>query len=551
MRGTMQDWPLRLSTLLDNAARWHGGVEMVSRLGEGPLHRTTYSEIERRARRLAGALRRLGVEPGERVATMAWNSYRHVELFFAIPGAGAICHTLNPRLAGVDMAYILNHAGDRTIFVDADLVPRLEAIAAQLTTLKRLVVLTDGAPPATAFPETLAYEALIDVEPEPAAWAEPEETDAAALCYTSGTTGRPKGVLYSHRGLVLHAFSQCQADNMGLSSRSVMLPAAGMFHANSWGIPHAAAMCGAKLVMPGRRLDGASLFDLLEREAVDYAAGVPTVWRGFLDHLDESGQKPTHLKRLFVGGSAMARATMRRFEEEFGVSIQHGWGMTEIGPVASSSLIKHKHAGLALEQRLDWKSTQGRVHYAVEMRVVDDHGVELARDGKSPGHVQVRGPWVTERYFPGEGEPVTDPKGWFDTGDVGSLDADGYLRMTDRAKDLIKSGGEWISSIDLENAALQHAGVAEAAAIGLPHPKWDERPLLVVVKAPGAEVEPEAILDCLRPHFAKWQLPDEIVFASDLPHTATGKVSKLQLRERFKDHTWASLSQTERKSGNN
>ena len=544
MRGLMQDWPLRLSTLLDNAARWHAGVEIVSRLDEGPLHRTSWGAIERRARRLAGALRRLGVAPGERVATMAWNSFRHVELFFAIPGAGAVCHTVNPRLGDEDLVYIFNHAGARTLFVDADFLPRLDAIAAQLTTLERLVVLTAGAPPATGFAETLAYEALVEAEPEPAAWAEPGETDAAALCYTSGTTGRPKGVLYSHRGLVLHAFSQCQADNMGLSSRSVMLPAAGMFHANGWGIPHAAAMCGAKLVLPGRWLDGASLFDLMEREAVDYAAGVPTVWLGFLAHLDETGQKPRYLKRLFVGGSAMARATMRRIEAELGVSILHGWGMTEIGPVANSARIKHKHAQLPLEGQLDWKTTQGRAVYGVEMRVIDDDGVELPRDGETPGHIQVRGPWVTMRYFPSDGASVNDADGWFGTGDVGSLDADGYLRLTDRDKDLIKSGGEWISSIDLENAALQHAGVAEAAAIGLPHPKWNERPLLAVVKAPDTDVEPGAILDCLRPHFAKWQLPDEVVFVDDLPHTATGKVSKRQLRERFKDHVWTSDQQT-------
>jgi len=538
MRGLMQDWPLRLSTLLDNAARWHADVEIVSRLDDGPLHRTNWGEIEIRARRLAGALGRLGVKPGERVATLAWNSHRHLELFFALPGAGAICHTVNPRLGDEEMAYIFNHAGDRTVFVDAEFLPRLEAIAPQLKTVRRLVVLTDDPPPATGFAETLAYEALIDASPAPAPWAEPDELDAAALCYTSGTTGRPKGVLYSHRGLVLHAFSQCQADNMGLSSRSVMLPAVGMFHANGWGIAHAAAMSGAKLVLPGRALDGASLFDLMEREAVNYAAGVPTVWLSFLAHLDESRQRSKYLERLFVGGSAMARATMRRFEAEFGVSILHGWGMTEIGPVANSARIKHKHATLPLEEQLDWKSTQGRAIYGVEMRVIDDDGVELARDGEVPGHIQVRGPWVTERYFPGDGATVNDADGWFDTADIGTLDADGYLRLTDRDKDLIKSGGEWISSIDLENAALQHPGVAEAAAIAVAHPKWDERPLLVVVKAAGAQVDAASVLDHLRPHFAKWQLPDEVVFAADLPHTATGKISKRHLRERFKDHVW-------------
>ena len=544
MRGLMQNWPLRLSTLLDTAARWHAGTEIVSRLDNGPLHRTSWGEIERRARRLAGALHRLGVEPGERVATLAWNSFRHVELFFAVPGAGAVCHTVNPRLGDEEMTYIFNHAGARTVFVDVDFLPRLEAIASQLETVRRLVVLTAGPPPATGFAETLAYEALIEAEPEPAPWAEPDEVDAAALCYTSGTTGRPKGVLYSHRGLVLHAFSQCQADNMGLSSRSVMLPAVGMFHANGWGIAHAAAMCGAKLVLPGRALDGASLVDLMEREAVNYAAGVPTVWLSFLAHLDKTGQKPSHLERLFVGGSAMARATMRRFEAELGVSILHGWGMTEIGPVATSARIKHKHAELPLEERLDWKSTQGRAIYGVEMRVDDDDGVELARDGKTPGHVRVRGPWVTMRYFPGDGVIVNDADGWFDTGDIGTLDADGYLRLTDRDKDLIKSGGEWISSIDLENAALQHPGVAEAAAIAVAHPKWGERPLLAVVRTVGAEVDAAAVLDHLRPHFAKWQLPDEVVFTDDLPHTATGKISKRHLRERYRDHVWAPQPET-------
>jgi fatty-acyl-CoA synthase len=536
----MMETPLLTSSLIAYAADYHGDAEIVSRTVEGPIHRTTYAQTHARARRLANALLGLGIRRGERVATMAWNGYRHLELYFGISGLGAVCHTINPRLFEDQIVYIVNHAEDRLIFLDLSFVELLESLQARLRPVEGYVIMTDPAHmPPTGLPGAICYETLLGEQPDDFEWPPLEEGLASGLCYTSGTTGNPKGTLYSHRSMVLHSFSCCTADHpLAASCREVILPVVPMFHVQAWGIPYAAALGGAKLVLPGPKLDGESLHGLLEQERVTISAGVPTVWLGLLQYLRETGKALDHLERLIVGGAAAPLSLIRAFEADYGVEVVHAWGMTETGPVATTGRLKPKFRDLPPAERHEIKLTQGRALYGVEMKIVDDAGRRLAHDGRTAGQLLVRGPWVASAYYRDEEASAAafDSGGWFATGDVVTIDADGHIRITDRSKDLIKSGGEWISSIDLENAAVDHPGVAEAAAIALPHPKWGERPLLVVVRRQDAEVTGAQLRAHLAGKVAKWWLPDEVVFVDELPHTATGKISKLRLRERFAGH---------------
>ncbi len=540
MYGLMMETPLLTSSLIAYAADYHGDAEIVSRTVEGPIQRTTYAQTHARARRLANALLGLGIRRGDRVATMAWNGYRHLELYFGISGLGAVCHTVNPRLFGDQIVYIVNHAEDRLIFLDLSFVEPLESLQRRLRPVEGYVIMTDPAHmPQTSLPGAICYETLIGEQPDDFAWPLLEEGLASGLCYTSGTTGSPKGTLYSHRSMVLHSFSCCTADHpLAASCRAVILPVVPMFHVQAWGIPYAAALSGAKLVLPGPKLDGESLHELLEQERVTITAGVPTVWLGLLEYLRETGKTLDHLECLTVGGAAAPLSLIRAFEEDYGVEVVHAWGMTETGPVATTGRLKRKFQDLPMGERHKIKVKQGRALYGVEMKIVDDAGRRLPHDGKTAGQLMVRGPWVASAYYRDEDASAAafDEDGWFATGDVVTIDGDGHIHITDRTKDLIKSGGEWISSIDLENAAVDHPAVAEAAAIALPHPKWGERPLLIVVRREDAEVTGAQLRAFLAGKVAKWWLPDEVVFVDELPHTATGKISKLKLRERFADH---------------
>jgi fatty-acyl-CoA synthase len=521
MRGLMQDWPLLVPSLIEYATRYHGDEEIVSRTVEGPIHRCTYRDVGARAKRLANALQGLGARPGDRIATLAWNGYRHLELYFAVPGIGAVCHTVNPRLFDEQVVFIINHAGDRYVFLDLSFVPLVERIAPKLTSVEGYVIMTDREHmPESALANLLCYEELIGGQSTDYEWPKLDEREAAGLCYTSGTTGDPKGTLYSHRAILLHTFFQGGPCGVGVSNRDIAMPVVPMFHANSWGIPHIATMCGARQIYPGPKVDGASLYGLIETEGVTFAVGVPTVWLGLLDFLKQSGNRFTTLERALIGGSATPRSMIETLEADYGVEVIHAWGMTEMTPVGTTGILKKKHLGLPDEARRDKKLHQGRAVYGVELKIVDEEGNELARDG-------------TSAYYNSDENERFDEDGWFDTGDVATLDADGYMMITDRSKDVIKSGGEWISSIFLENTALGHPGVAEAGAIAVPHPKWGERPLLVVVRAKGSEVGAQEILDYMGDKVAKWQLPDAVVFIDEIPHTATGKISKKTLRERF------------------
>jgi acyl-CoA synthetase (AMP-forming)/AMP-acid ligase II len=537
MQGLMQDWPLLIPTILDHARVNHPNREVVSRSVEGPIHRYTYRDMHGRAKRFAKALTRLGVKQGQIVGTLAWNTHRHMEAWYGIMGIGAVCHTLNPRLFLDQLVYIANHAEDQYLLLDLSFVQIAEAMAPRCPSIKGYVILTDRAHmPDSKLPNLLCYEELLAAEDENFDWVQVDERSAAGLCYTSGTTGNPKGVAYSHRSNVLHAMAINSADVLGLRSVDAAMPIVPLFHANAWGLTFAAPMVGAKMVNPGPKLDGASVHQLLEEEGVTITAAVPTVFLGLLQYLETENKRLTTLHRAMVGGSACPRVVLEKFEDEYGVLILHGWGMTEMSPIGSIGRLKSGQEDLPKAEQLRYKLKQGRPFYTVEMKIIDDKGAEMPRDGKKFGHLVVRGPSVAGAYYKGDGGNILDAQGYFDTGDVATIDDAGFMQITDRAKDVIKSGGEWISTIEIENLAVGHPSVAEAAVIGLAHPKWDERPLLIVVKKPGQEVTKAELLSYLEGKIAKWWMPDDVVFMPEIPHTATGKIQKRDLRERWKEH---------------
>ncbi|WP_157015017.1 fatty-acid--CoA ligase [Mesorhizobium xinjiangense] len=537
MLGLMQQWPLLCHKILDHAARQHGGREIVSRSVEGPIVRTTYAQLRHRALRVAQRLARDGFERGDRIATLGWNTARHMEAWYGAMGMGGVYHTLNPRLFPDQIGWIMNHAEDKCLFVDLTFMPIVEKIAPNVASLQKIIVMSDAAHmPDTALPNVVAYEEWLAEADGDFEWCALEENEAAGMCYTSGTTGEPKGVVYSHRSNVLHAMMACMPDAMGLSSRDVVLPVVPMFHANAWGLAQSAPMAGAKLVMPGGKMDGASIYELLNTEKVSFTAAVPTVWLMLLQHLEETGKALPYLQRVVIGGSACPRAMAETFEKNYGVEVIHAWGMTEMSPLGSLASFKPDYADLEGEARFDIKQKQGHAPFGVEMKVTDDENRELPWDGKTFGRLKVRGPAVAASYYGGAGAEQFDDEGWFDTGDVAHIDPHGYMQITDRAKDVIKSGGEWISTIDLENLAVGHPDIAEAAVIGVAHPKWDERPLLVVVAKPGKEPRKEEILEYMSGKCAKWWLPDDVAFVEEIPHTATGKIQKTALRDQFRDY---------------
>ncbi|HTT82756.1 MAG TPA: long-chain-fatty-acid--CoA ligase [Rhizomicrobium sp.] len=532
MFGLMQDWPMLVHKVIDHAALYHGDREVVTRSVEGPIHRTNYREIHARARRMASALERIGIMPGDRVATLGTNTWRHLEAWYGIAGMGGVYHTLNPRLFVDQIVYIANHAGDRALFFDACFAQLIAEIAPRLETVTHYIVLSDRVPDGMSAP-VLDYEGFIACGDENYVWRSLDENAACGLCYTSGTTGAPKGVLYSHRSNVIHALMACQADAFGVRSTDAIMPVAPMFHANAWAIAFVAPMIGAKLVLPGPKLDGASVYELLDTEKVTLTAAVPTVWLTLLQYLGETGRMLPHLKRVLIGGSACPRKIIESFEKTYEVDVVHAWGMTEMSPLGTLTAAV---AGLPESERIAQKLKQGHPVFGVEMKIVDDGNCELPRNGKAFGRLKVRGPAIAKGYFRGEGIEAFDEEGWFDTGDVATIDADGYMTITDRVKDVIKSGGEWISSIEIENVAVGHPALAEAAVIGIPDPKWDERPLLIAVLKTGEMATREDVLAYLKDKIAKWWMPEDVIFVPEIPHTATGKIQKTTLRERYGRH---------------
>jgi len=533
----MQSQPMLISGLIEFAERHHGDAEIVSRRVEGDIHRYTYKDSAKRARQVANALDGLKLAFSDRVATLAWNGYRHFELYYGVSGSGRVLHTINPRLHPDQIAWIANHAEDQVLCFDLSFLPLVQAVHAKCGSIKHYIVMCDEdqLPKDSGVPDLISYESWIGAQSDNYTWPSFDENTASSMCYTSGTTGNPKAALYSHRSSTLHAYAAALPDVMSISARDAILPVVPMFHVNAWGIPYSAALTGAKLVFPGPGMDGKSIYELIEVEKVTYAAGVPTIWQMLLGHMKPAGLKFSTLKRTVIGGSACPPAMIHAFREDYGVEVLHAWGMTEMSPLGTLCTLKNKHDALPEDEKMQIRLKQGRCIYGVDMKIVDPEGKELPWDGKTFGDLYVKGLWVVREYFKGEGgAPLVD--GWFPTGDVGTIDADGYLQITDRSKDVIKSGGEWISSIDVENIAVAHPAVAMAACIGIKHPKWDERPIIAVVKKPGAEVTREELISFYEDKTAKWQIPDDVVFVEAIPLGATGKILKTKLRELLKDY---------------
>jgi fatty-acyl-CoA synthase len=538
MFGVMQDVPLLVNRILDHALVNHPEREIVSRLVEGNIHRETYADAHLRSRKLSQALQELGFQQGDVLATLAWNTHRHFETWYGITGIGGVYHTLNPRLFADQLSYIINHAGDKVIFTDLTFVPVLEGIEKEIPNVKGFIIMTDAAHmPETTLSNVHCYEDLIDSQSGDFNWVEVDERAPCGMCYTSGTTGNPKGVCYTHRSNVLHTLVGNSSDVMGLRSIDSLMPVVPLFHANAWGLAFSAPAVGAKIVNPGPNMDGESIYQLLTEENVTFTAAVPTVWLMLMQHLESNKLELPDLETVVIGGSAVPRVMLEKFERDYGVSVKHAWGMTEMSPLGTIASFKSGMEDMTFDEQMDIKVKQGRPPYLMEMKITDDDGNELPRDGKAFGHLMVRGPFVVGEYIKGDGGQILDEDGYFDTGDVATIDPLGFMQITDRSKDVIKSGGEWISSIEIENIAVGHDKVQEAAVIGIAHPKWDERPLLVIIKNEGADATKEEILGYLEGKIAKWWMPDDVVFVDEIPHTATGKIQKLTLRKQFEDYT--------------